>query len=235
MPLELRNLAPSDVTGAATLWKYVRFEKFLDFLLMHRLYFRRVDKLDDPYECLLPPDATARALAGAGPEVAALVAEHQRYLKSERIKVFVCCWHLSDHESEAMWKLFGGAGHSIAITFRLSTFLAAIAGEELTAGKVIYKDLGRESLNMKDIFDFAMIKRKPFEHEKEFRALYINRDGPDSAKLLDAYGYYLPVEPTRLVDRIYVSPLSEKWQLELTETIAAQHGLKGKVVQSTLL
>lgn len=98
MPLSIRNLTPKDVTGDTMLWKYVRFEKFLDFLLLKRLYFRRVDKQDDPYECLMAPDAMARALQGKTAEEAGVIAKHQHYLETERTKVFVSCWHVSDHE-----------------------------------------------------------------------------------------------------------------------------------------
>jgi hypothetical protein len=236
MPLSIRNLSPSDVLGEeTTLWKYLTFEKFLDFLLMKRLYFRRVDKLGDPYECLMPPELYLASQPEKTPEAQErFIADHERYLTRERIKVFVNCWHINEYESEAMWKLFGGSGHSIAITSTFSGLMGQLAAHDITAGKVLYKDVIKDDCVISDIFDFALLKRKPFEHEREFRLVFINNDGEHSPKLLDDYGLHIPVEPAAMIENIYVSPLSEPWQLELTQTIIAAQGLSDRVIKSTL-
>ena len=231
MALTIRNLSPDDILGSqTTLWKYLTFEKFLDFLLLKRMYFRRVDSLGDPYECLMPPEtAQARRLAGHS-----LVEDHERYLARDRLKVFVNCWHCNEYESEAMWKLFGGSGHSLAIRSTFGRITGALAGHDLTAGKVLYKDAIKDDLVISDIFDFALLKRKPFEHEREFRLVYIN--GKDAANLtfVDDLGVHVPMEPSAIIENIYVSPLSEPWQCELTQTILAAQGLADKMIRSAL-
>ena len=236
MPLSIRNLSPQDVLGnETTLWKYLTFEKFLDFLLMKRMYFRRVDKLHDPYECLMPPGMYATAKDERSPEVwKSFLMRHDEYIATERTKVFVNSWHVSEHESEAMWKLFGGSGHSVAVQTTFDTLMSEMSSHDLTAGKVIYKDVGQDDCQVSDIFDFSLIKRKPFEHEKEFRLIYINNDGPDSPRLLDANGLHIHVEPAHIIESIYVSPLSEPWQFELSLAIIEGQGLSDRVTRSTL-
>lgn len=236
MPLSIRNLSPGDMAGSeTTLWKYLTFEKFLDFLLMKRLYFRRADKLSDPFECLVPPEMREGELRGdRHPAERDSFAAHRRYISSERSKVFVNSWHINEYESEAMWKLFGGAGHSIAIRTTFGRIMSQMARHDLTAGKVLYKDMIKDDSILSDIFDFALLKRKPFEHEREFRLVFINEGGDDNPKLLDSFGLHIPVEPADIVDRIYVSPLSEQWQFELTQSIVTSQGLSDRLIRSTL-
>jgi hypothetical protein len=236
MSLTIRNLSPSDaITAEATLWKYLSFEKFLDFLLMKRMYFRRVDKLGDPYECLMPPGVRERAGQDARrQDLERYYEDYSRYVDSEREKVFVNCWHANDYESEAMWKLFGGPGHSIAITSTVARLVALVAPYGVAAGKVQYKDMLKDGYALDDIFDFALLKRKPFEHEREFRLVYINRQDAHNPKLLDAYGLHVPADPMELIERIYVSPLSEPWQFELSQTIIKGQGLADRMIKSTL-
>lgn len=234
MPLCLRNLSPEELSGPTTLWRYASFQKFLDFLLMKRLYFRRIDKLTDPFECLMPPDLYHAAAGKVSGEAAAILGKHAQYIARERTKVFINSWHANEYESEAMWKLFGGAGHSIAVTAKLSSLIKALGNRGLTLGKVLYKDTIKDDFILSDIFDFALLKRKPFEHEREFRLLYINTEGVASPRLLDENGLHIPVEPRDIIESIYVSPLSEPWQAELTQHIVAGEGLADKVITSTL-
>jgi hypothetical protein len=235
MPLSIRNLTPEETSGPTTLWKYATFQKFLDFLLMKRLYFRRIDKLTDPFEGMMPPDLYSPSSSGAAEiEAAAILEKHALYIERERTKVFTNSWHQNEYESEAMWKIFGGAGHSIAITAKLSSLVKALRDQDLTLGKVLYKDTIKDDFTLSDIFDFALLKRKPFEHEREFRLLYINNDGEHSPKLLDENGLHIHVEPKDIIEAIYVSPLSEPWQAELTQHIVAREGLAERVILSTL-
>lgn len=236
MPLSIRNLSPGEVAGSeTTLWKYLTFEKFLDFLLMKRLYFRRSDKLSDPFECLVTPDMCRDGRREGRPQVEKeFIAAHEQYINSARSKVFLNSWHINEYESEAMWKLFGGAGHSIAIRTTLGRIMGEMAGRDLTAGKVLYKDMIKDDCGISDIFDFALLKRKPFEHEREFRFIFINEGGDDNPRLLDSYGLHIPVEPVDIVEKIYVSPLSEQWQFELTQAIVTRQGLSERLIRSTL-
>jgi hypothetical protein len=236
MPLSIRNLSPSDVAGSeTTLWKYLTFEKFLDFLLLKRLYFRRADMLSDPFECLVPPEMGLREKPGSMPQSERdLIDAHERYINSARSKVFLNSWHINEYESEAMWKLFGGSGHSIAIRTTFGRIMSEMAPHELTAGKVLYKDMIKDDCVISDIFDFALLKRKPFEHEREFRLIFINDGGDDNPRLLDSFGLHIPVEPADIVDKIYVSPLSEPWQFELTQAIIDKQGLGERLIRSTL-
>ncbi|WP_243360111.1 hypothetical protein [Fundidesulfovibrio terrae] len=236
MPLSIRNISPGDEAASeTTLWKYLTFEKFLDFLLMKRLYFRRADKLTDPFECLVPPEVCMGDPADGTPQAEReFLAAHESYINSARTKVFLNSWHTNEHESEAMWKLFGGAGHSLAIRSTLGRITSRLAGHDLTAGKVLYKDMVRDDCVISDIFDFALLKRKPFEHEREFRLIFINEGGDDNPRLLDSFGLHIPVEPADIVDRIYVSPLSEPWQFELTQSIITRQGLSDRLIRSTL-
>lgn len=234
MGLCLRNLLSQDSPGDITLWKYLTFEKFLDFLLLKRLYFRRVDRLRDPYECLMPRGLASGQEDDAPEAKKTLLRRHEQYVRGERARVFVNSWHISEHESEAMWKLFGGSGHSIAVQTTVGALLAALSPFEITAGKVLYRDFDQDDVEIADFLDFALLKRKPFEHEKEFRLICVSDGGAEAPRLLDHSGLHLGVDPAHVIESIYVSPLSEAWQYELSLAIIEGQGLADRVNRSTL-
>lgn len=100
-----------------------------------------------------------------------------RNIKQWRLCNFVNCWHLSEYESEAMWKLYGGnENQSIAIQTTFERLYNALPldfqGDFGLVNYVNYKEFydGKSNKNLHP-FDAPWFKREAFAHEKEFRVI----------------------------------------------------------------
>src|SRR5690242_3376851 len=88
-------------------WRYMDLPKLISLLADRTLYFSRLDLLRDTHEGSTPKrmvetrDAVMRQV-GAGQHINS--ASDSR--KEWRTTAFVSCWHLGNHESEAMWRLY---------------------------------------------------------------------------------------------------------------------------------
>jgi hypothetical protein len=49
-----------------------------------------------------------------------------------------------------------------------------------------------------------------------------------------ATGKYIRISLDSLIERIYLSPLSEDWHIDLVKSIARKHGINKKIVRSEL-
>ncbi len=141
----------------------------------------------------------------------------------------VSCWHKSEYESEAMWKLYTASGQGIAIESTIGQLKDSIIDEEsLKIESVTYlteddpkKEYGKH--------DPLFLKRKSFEHEKEFRA---------AIKLKEkGKGTFVECDLDKLISRIHVSPLVEPYFTEIVKEICAGkvQDISNLVHRSTLL
>jgi hypothetical protein len=104
-------------------WRYLDIVKLLDMLDRRALYLARADTMTDPWEAVMPPlsvDAhidQIREQVGSrleSPET--LKDEYVAFQRQTRSRTFLSCWYVSQHESAAMWDLYGGReGHGVAI------------------------------------------------------------------------------------------------------------------------
>jgi hypothetical protein len=120
--------APSPETK---IWRYMDFTKFVFMLEERALFFSRADHLLDPFEgrasetslksdeALEPSLSRSDGAAGSG--------------SGARQRFFINSWHVNEHESIAMWKLFAKSDDAIAVesTYgRLRACLPANVGAE---------------------------------------------------------------------------------------------------------
>jgi hypothetical protein len=149
---------------------------------------------------------------------------------------YVSCWHMNEHESAAMWKLYAKTSEAIAIR---STYLQLF--ESLPArhyvGCVSYIDYEQDWLPEGNLMYPFMHKRKSFEHEHELRALM--QIIPTKDRHLDFsqpsdLGHVVPVEMDSLVEEVYVAPDCPSWFFQLVQEVSAKFELRKPIVQSSL-
>ena len=112
----------------AVLWRYVDLPKFLWTLSTGSLWFARADTLGDPYEGSITAaqhetrrdtlTMAARLCVGGreDPEWEARVQQWVGWWQRERVRnTAINCWHMSEHESMAMWKLYAADGWGVAL------------------------------------------------------------------------------------------------------------------------
>lgn len=226
----------------AKLWRYMDLAKFLSLLESSSLFFTRLDHFEDPFEGALGVHNNEEAwaikekswrkhwleneiksqksnLSQSELEFAASekFKEYRENIKKWRKSNYVSCWHQSDSESEAMWKLYTRdtkQGIAIQTTFkRLYQSLPAVAQPDFGMVNYIdYRDYnnGRSS-NTFHAFEAPWYKRKSFEHEKEFRVII-----EDNCR---EWNKMIMVDINLLIENVYISPQAEQWFTELVHSI----------------
>jgi len=209
------------------------------------LYFRRADGFDDLCECMPPEDffqVVQRSDAfGAG------VGPHQwlRFCHHTRSEIFLNCWHLSQHESYAMWKLYAGVDAGIAIksTFRRLKDVLQMSQEHCGVGLTNY-DTSHLEMNAVAL---AMYKRPHFQYESEVRAM-VWRDCQEMFFDMDS-SEPLPeplparagplhvkvrVEIACLIDEVVLAPWSPPYLGDVLHDIMKAYDFKPSIRVSTI-
>jgi hypothetical protein len=172
------------------------FAKFAYLVTTRSLYFVCPSEFQDPYEGMLlrsHVEAWSKALQSvADPMIAlrpAFAAQSPTSLQlfDSLMEKFagdvrgayamaasrfgVCCWHKSDHESAAMWRLYSASGQGIAIESTIGRLKASLRDTEgLIVESVRYMDFDTDPIEKGHRHYGLFIKRKSFEYEKELRA-----------------------------------------------------------------
>ena len=228
----------------AVLWRYMDFTKFVSLLEKQALFFARADKLEDTFEGYLPHrnrEAARRFFEGHTDHLQTMLNS----IKQSSRLMLISCWHESDHESAAMWKLYSKDDNGIAIKTNFDSFAKSFTSSEaIYIGKISYIDYETDFLPHSSLLSAFLCKRKGFEHEHEVRAIIQilppgdRNDGKEevidfSQDICDVGNYY-EVDLSLLIQEVVVSPYAPDWLLELIRSVATRYNLEAPVVGSTL-
>lgn len=199
---------PSDLN--IKIWRYMDFTKYVSFLDSKSLFFSRSDLFDDPYEGALSHHnirIRPEFYKDSGIPVGSLEGL-SKFREHVRQWIFVNCWHMNEHESAAMWKLYARTNEAVAIQSTYNNFKECLP-EEVFLGIVNYIDYEKEWLPEDNMLWPFVHKRKSFEHERELRAV-IQELG--SANLPNSeLGRLISVNLEKLVKSINISPSAPEW------------------------
>ncbi len=148
---------------------------------------------------------------------------------------FANCWHLAEHESVAMWRMYGETKNSVAIISNAERIRAALANveEEVYLGAIQYHDYGHATFDLANGFTPIVCKRNDFGYEKEARLviwrtdlvskkeLFYRPNGPEVVKMpmevdeIEATdilaGFEVACQPKVLIKEIKLSPICDSW------------------------
>jgi hypothetical protein len=234
--------------GAVKVWRYMDFTKLVSLIDTRHLFFSRADLLGDPFEGSLPRRSVhvRKHLV----ENFDLPTEKQQVLAEKLEKMYesnklfpkyhaVNCWHMNNHESAAMWKLYLKSEEGIAVQSTYEKLRESFTDvEKVYLGVVKYIDYETEAIELGNFLAPFVHKRKSFEHEREVRALVINfpigEGGLDFALEPISQGLQIKVDLERLVERIYVAPSAPDWFADLVRALIHRYGYKFEVLHSKL-
>ena len=188
-----RIYTPPDET---TVYRYMSFWKFVYLLRFKKLYFVRLDRLEDEMEGIVDDDRLRDK-------------DKEAYL---RINKYVNCWHISEYESAAMWKLYGGIhSESIAIKSSVGHIKEAVNndGEPVIIGRVDYEKKPDDEI-LKNFYVQVYYKRKMYAHEQELRLCVSGSNFNPPPILADPPPY---IENGQKLSRLYVSEEHPKGKL----------------------
>lgn len=227
-------------------WRYMDFTKLLSLLDSRCLYFPRADKLGDAFEgslprrnvdsrLIVPPQIPEKAAAG----YIELMQNRGDFTKAWTTYCAVSCWHLSEHESAAMWNLYLSASEGVAIRSIYEDFRDSFIDEKpVYVGKVRYINYDTDVIAELNMLEPFVHKRMSFEHEREVRAVIMRMPDfgvPNSTpKPTIEHGVSVPVEVERLISEIYVSPASPEWFRGLVESAVGRYGYDFSVIRSDI-
>jgi hypothetical protein len=231
------------------IWRYIDFTKLVSMFEQNGIFFSRADILGDPFEGSyskanaddqIRADIYADECNRINIPIENMVNAHKFlrvYRKWYRQWIMVSCWHMNEHESAAMWKLYTNSNESICIQSTYAKF-AKILPETIYIGQVNYVDYSKEWIGERNLFTPYMHKRKSFEHEREIRA--IDDQAPKGPLPMEKgltppdFGVWYNIDLHELIERIYIFPSSPAWFRDLVEKITRRYGFKIDVIKSSL-
>lgn len=233
----------------AMLWRYMDLSKFISLIDSHKLFFAPVTSFerDDPFEAALgttenidtwykwntqyfTDEVCVHMREGrTDEEYAQIVKQHvEKYrdlCEYVREHTSISCWHMSDYESEAMWRLYsGGNNNSIAIQTTYQRLYDSIGRDpSVSIGKINYKDYSHEFFGINNAI---WCKRKAFDYEKEVRAIVTEEK--------TTHGVEMPVDVNVLIENLYVSPYAPEWFYNVVKSVVEKYSLDKEILRSQM-
>lgn len=215
------------------IWRYYPLEKFLSLLTSSQLFFAKASSFEDPCEGDYGAAAKQRIREQYG---------DRQYLRDFntfeflREYTYISCWHENEHESNAMWKLYGNA---IAVKAKYASIKNLLSWSETEikhSGRVNYIDYATEHVNIESSYLPYFFKRISFAHEREVRFLI-------QEHRYDWNEYPVPAAPCKAaqlnlnadLEEFVLSPTMESYVANAIEKVVRQAGIEIPLRQSTLL
>lgn len=220
-------------------WRYMRASRFQELLQNQNLHFASANQFDDRFEgavAVQPFDFPVDPRYTEMDHAEKAFAELKRLTK-------ICCWHIEDHESDAMWKLYSDLGKGVAITSTPVKLVASLTPfrlkpdygiENLWGGNVSYVDLLKERLRVGMIERFYF-KHNAFSWEQEFRMAISVRMAEEFGVNVPENGIFVPANVSNLIEEIYIGPTLEESERVSILSICKLHNFEERVRISSLL
>ncbi len=233
-----------------SIWRYFRLNRFINLIESGQSHFARLDQFSDQFEGVLPPVTVALPKDGFTnlprkpddvlTDFETLVRDLNRIGK---LYTYANCWYMSEHESEGMWRLFGSDG--VAIQSSHERLCESVVNEprSVYVGIVQYFDYRtKQPETYGNTTAIAFNKRIEFEHERELRAVIVQKPeewttgSPPYEEYRDKHpkGLKAVTDPSVLIDRVVLAPAISVTSRDQILEAMEQCGLKKTVVPSIL-
>jgi len=268
MFIEKEGFSLQNYDNCHYIWRYMDFTKFVSLLSESALFFCTGSQMRvlDPYEGYYPEIDLER-----------LTSEKQRYdnplqlaKKSTKYRqiflknVSINCWHVSNCESAAMWKMYLKSDEGLVIKTTLENLKEAFQNNQednIYIGKIAYRDYDNDGIKAdyqeyiqtvseyttkrpsdKSIFNkfekyfypLLLTKRNHFDYEKEIRAISPIKFNSNKQSNMNS-GKFVKVDLNVLIREIIIAPTAPKWLEALVKDVCNKYNLDNiKVYQSKL-
>jgi hypothetical protein len=229
-----------------TLTRYVSFTKFVA-TLEQGLFIPKATLFEDKLEGMMPFLNAAECPKSFNSSSIQPSLEWQ----------YVSCWHESNHECHAMWKIYGHGVESVAFQTTINKLKTAFwklpAKYGASLDRVRY--INPEEFKLKDLKGGVVISRGDpvggfpsafagislfskhhgFEFEKEVRLIATDNDA-NSCDINPTSGIYIQPEHTRsMIQKIFIHPYAPPWFETLVKSITkAKYGMDIEITKSSL-
>ena len=177
------------------IWRYMEIARLMEIIITGKIYLPNVSAFRDNHEHRVQAQIIEKISFGLGS------TESERYRDESKdiiSKAVVSCWHESDHESIAMWRIFTQGGCGAAIQTTVQGLRESLQTNQTVAiRRVQYIDYDREIPNLNSGFATLLSKRRMFDFEREIRAIVLNDEPQPHAKI--------PVNTEKLIEKIHLA------------------------------
>lgn len=224
------------------IWRYMDLSKLVSLLMNRSIFLSRADRLGDQFEGSFPR-ATIAARSQFYGEDEPFNEAWSTIFQKTRSSMCVNCWHMSPHESAAMWSLYTREGLGVAIRSSIQSLTQTLT-EELKSnplpvyvGQVRYVNYSTERVPDDNAYWPYVFKRQSFEHEKELRVVAQCRPNYENGETFDEEsfsGLNVSVNPDTLIEDVYVAPGSGAWFRDVVQAVIGKFGCDLRVHESSL-
>jgi hypothetical protein len=227
-PQKYEILPPADTP----VWRYLSLAKLLALFRSRALFLTRADQFDDPFEGSFSEGSLKDHEKDWGSEFPENLVTMTRWLP---YRSFVSCWHASDVESVALWKIYAGSEGALAIRSTVGALQALFPEVTEREGTTLvnqavrsvqYIDYRTEHPFLNDVMGPLCYKRRAFAYEQEIRVIRQeiptgpakNRPGGWAIQFgppPEHRGVEFPVNLASLVEEVYLAPSSPAWLLDV--------------------
>ena len=217
--------------------------KFIDLLEHKTLFFSRSDKLEDQFEGSITYNRLKLEKAVMNINYLQNSTISSTNSKKSRENFYINCWHKRDHESFAMWQIYGKSTKSIAIVSKVKQLKKVLLNHnEINKGleieQVYYIDYQKDDFEVIPVKHYRFFhKLKAFNYEHEVRAVIEFLTENDSSQKIEfsEMGITVSVNLNRLINEIVISPFAPLWFQKLIEDLVnIRYNLKKTVSYSVL-
>lgn len=200
-------------------WRYMSFAKFVWMLQMKQLWLSNAKFLGDNWE-IMPDSSQINDIINGKP--ASMSAEDalaaiKDIITTYRKNTFISCWNVSEHESNALWRIYCPTFEGVAIQTTLDRLKRSVMPLEVR--EVTYSPENRFS-NPEDIAKLVTQKRPMFAYEQEVRVIlqedFSDHKNPNRV----TFGTGLKWDPELHIENIWIHPEAQHWFAEsVTEIV----------------
>jgi hypothetical protein len=243
MPASLHPIFSLPPSSGARIWRYMDIAKFSSMLQHQSLYLCRADLIGDPFEGSVPrnnPGSVFNPRSFPPDQFQRVTEDMTKARLRHRKRVYLNCWHMSEVESAAMWKLYGKIGDAIAIASqfdRLHNCIASSHSEPFYIGTVKYINYdGTDAMPDNNMFWPYLHKRKSFQHECEVRVVHqVSIPSGMEPDIFEGHpNIWKAVDLEQLIMRVFVSPESPPQFKEQVENVCKTYWKERLIEQSDL-
>jgi hypothetical protein len=251
----------SPKNGIQFIWKYLDLHRFIYLITEQKLFFTRLDKLDDPYEGVAT-SLLRNTILKTGDSIDDPVPiefsankkklEYEKklyeYIKNDEIKKsqkrqYVNCWFASDRESMAMWNLYSNED-SVAVRLNFEKVKVELKN---SFGEFISQNGNRISVIGDEI---TYLKLNPFDESLPKQSLKYSALKKDIAfqyemeyrflivtisNIDEVESFTAPININKLDLIVVTHPNMQGWKYANIEKILRLSGLKIKLERSPIL
>jgi hypothetical protein len=223
---------------ATRIWRYLTPHKFFALLQGRALFFPNSNLFPDPIEGSYPDanlvvrDELWESLK-LSDEQREIIEGHSKWNKH---LTFVSCWHMSDHESAALWEIYGKTDKGVVVESTLGRLKRCLP-DFVHIHPVTYIDYTRERIPAGHSLYPFFFKSREYEYEHELRVVTGDLPMSDTRRLkvrISDTGWSFPIEPNELIKTIYVACGCPQETFDLITADSVRMGLDAQILRSSM-